>query len=200
MDRLRLFAAYRRGEHAVKIGAVQRQVREPVARHGDGTQVEELPGLAAAPESDFLPGRLAGQRRERLSQSERVQRARPVGADLHPGADVAERARLLVDIDVDAAPEKRERCRQPADAGAGEQHVRRRPQARAVLGAEHTSPAPTRHTPSRIWSQWSILRRPRGRERRHRIGRVEESAPRGVYLGYPVVTRRRACSATFPPG
>ena len=47
-----------------------------------------------------------------------MQHARAVGADLHAGADLAQLGRLLVDLDLDAAPQQGERAGQPADAGA----------------------------------------------------------------------------------
>ena len=64
---------------------------------------------------------------ERVLQAERMQHARAVGADLHAGADLAQFARLLVDLDLDPAPDQRERAGEPADAAADDEDVVRHP-------------------------------------------------------------------------
>ena len=52
-----------------------------------------------------------------------MKHARAVGADLHAGAKLAQFRRLLVDIDIDAAPNERQRRREPADAAADDRDV-----------------------------------------------------------------------------
>ena len=52
------------------------------------------------------------------SRPERVEHAGAVGADLDAGADLLQLGRLLVDLDVEAALEQRQRRGQSADAAA----------------------------------------------------------------------------------
>src|SRR5580704_2519514 len=52
-----------------------------------------------------------------------MKHAGAVGADLHAGAKLTQLGRLLVDIDVDAAPNERQRRREPADAAADDRDV-----------------------------------------------------------------------------
>ncbi len=49
--------------------------------------------------------------------------ARPVGADLHASAKLAQFVCMLVDIDIDTAPDQRERRREPADAAADNRDI-----------------------------------------------------------------------------
>src|SRR6185503_3693580 len=89
------------GEHAEEIRPVNREIRVAVALDRDLAEVEELPGLPAIPEADFLARRFAGKRLELLADAELVEDARAVRAELHPGADLLELGRLLVDLDVE---------------------------------------------------------------------------------------------------
>src|SRR2546426_2851047 len=84
----------------------------------------QLPSLAAAPEPDFLAGRLAGKRLELPADAQLMEHARAVRSELQPGAHFLQLRRLLVDVDVAAAPEQRERGGEPADAAAGNQNTR----------------------------------------------------------------------------
>src|SRR5580693_2510454 len=52
-----------------------------------------------------------------------MKHAGAVGADLHAGAELAQFRRLLVDIDIDAAPNERQRRGEPADAAADDRDV-----------------------------------------------------------------------------
>src|SRR5580704_2146486 len=52
-----------------------------------------------------------------------MKHADAVGADLHAGAELAQFRRLLVDIDVDAAPQQRQRRGKSADAAADDRDV-----------------------------------------------------------------------------
>ena len=56
-----------------------------------------------------------------------MQHARAVRAHLHPGADLAQFAGLLVDRDLDPPPDQRERTGEPADAAANDEDVVRHP-------------------------------------------------------------------------
>jgi hypothetical protein len=55
---------------------------------------------------------------EPLAQAEADEDARRVGGELDAGAGRGERLRLIEKRDAKAVPCERERCRQPADAGA----------------------------------------------------------------------------------
>jgi hypothetical protein len=50
-----------------------------------------------------------------------MERPGSVGAQLHPGADLLEFWRLLVDVDLEALLHQGECCRQPIDPAAGNQ-------------------------------------------------------------------------------
>ena len=67
---------------------------------------------------DHAPRRQHLHALERVLEAERVEHARAVGADLDAGADLLQLRRLLVDLDVEAALEQRQRRGQPADAAA----------------------------------------------------------------------------------
>ena len=56
-------------------------------------------------------------------EAEFVQHPHAVGANLETGADFGELGRLLVNIDVEAALQQRQRPGQPADSGSGDQEA-----------------------------------------------------------------------------
>src|SRR5712692_5458358 len=124
MEAVALLAAHGVAEHAQKIRPVHREVGKAVARDRFGAEIEQLPGLARAPQPHFLAGRLARQRLERLADAERVEHARAVGAQLQAGADFAQLRCLLVDVDIEALVEQRERRREATDAAARDEDVR----------------------------------------------------------------------------
>src|SRR5205823_1823480 len=123
MQRVRLGAAQRADDHVEQIRAVDGEVRRAIALDGDRAEVEQLPGLAGLPMADFLALRLARQGLELLADAKRVEHARAVRRELHAGADFLQLRSLLVDIDVDAVLEQRQRGAQPADAAAGDQNA-----------------------------------------------------------------------------
>src|SRR2546426_6776206 len=84
----------------------------------------QLPSLAAAPEPDFLAVPLADRRFEPPADAQLMEHARAVRSELQPGAHFLQLRRLLVDVDVAAAPEQRERRRESADSAAGDQNAR----------------------------------------------------------------------------
>ncbi len=86
-------------------------------------EVEQLPGLPGVPQPDRLAGGQHLDLFQRVLEAERMQHARAVGADLHAGAKLAQLRRLLIDVDVDAAPQQPERRREPADAAADDGDV-----------------------------------------------------------------------------
>ena len=120
-DRIGLERAHRVDQRVVQVGAMDHEIGRAVARDRFGAEVEQLPGLAGIPQPDFLAGRLAPDAADRVFQPEREQHARAVGRDLHAGAELGEPVRLLVDRDVVAVAQQRERGREAADARADDQ-------------------------------------------------------------------------------
>ena len=110
-------------DHAMQIAAMDGDVGKAVALDRFQAEVEQLPALPGIPQPDRLAGRQHLDLLQRLLEPERVENARAVGADLHAGAKLAQFRRLLVDIDIDAAPDQRQRRRQPADAAADDRDV-----------------------------------------------------------------------------
>ena len=126
-DRVRPLAADGVGERRLQIAAMHEDVRRAVALLRDRAEVEGRPGLAGVPQPRRLAGGEELRRCERVLQAERMQHARAVGADLHAGADLAQLMRLLVDFDLDPAPDQRQRAGEPADAAADDEDVVRHP-------------------------------------------------------------------------
>jgi hypothetical protein len=102
----------------VQIGAMQHEMRRAKALDVLVAEIEPVPGLARAPVPQLATLGPDLHPAERRFQAEREQDARAVGADLDAGADLPELARLLVDLDVDAAREQGERRGQATDARA----------------------------------------------------------------------------------
>ena len=90
--------------HAVQIAAMDGDVGKAVALDQFQAEIEQLPALPGIPKPDRLAGRQHLHFLQRLLEPQRMEDARAVGADLHAGAELAQFRRLLVDIDVDAAP------------------------------------------------------------------------------------------------
>src|SRR6267378_1052697 len=124
VDGVGLFPLHRARQHAEEIGPIHGEVRIPVALDRDGTEIEQLPGLAAAPEPHFLAGRLAGERLELLADAQLMKHARAVRSELQSGAHFLQLRRLFVDLDVAAAFQQRERRGKPADPAPGNQNTR----------------------------------------------------------------------------
>src|ERR1700681_3245915 len=72
----------------------------------------------ASPATQYLAFRLEGDRHCALFEAEQPQRIHGVRGHLHPGADFGERARLLVNRHLDAAPMECQCCGKPGDAAA----------------------------------------------------------------------------------
>ena len=118
MDRVRPLAPDRVEQHGMQVAAVEHHVGKAVALDRDRAEIEQLPGLAGAPEPDFLAGDDDAERSSRFAEAERIEHARAVRADLHPGAELLQLRRLLIDIDAEALPDQRQRRGQSADAAA----------------------------------------------------------------------------------
>src|SRR5262249_46230796 len=97
---------------------MEHDVRRAVALGGRRPELEPVPGLAGAPVPD-LPARGNDLHApQRLLEPERVQHPGAVRADLDSGAALLQLGGLLVALDVEAAPQQRERGREAADAAA----------------------------------------------------------------------------------
>ena len=106
------------GQRRQQVGAVDLVVREAeggLERLGERRAQQRAAVVPAA----LVPGERPDARpRELLGEPEPVQDPRRVRADLDAGADLAQRGRLLVDLDVEAGAEQRQRRGQAADAAA----------------------------------------------------------------------------------
>ncbi len=56
VDRVRPLAADRVEQHGMQVAAVEHHVGKAIALDRDRAEIEQLPGLAGAPEPDFLAG------------------------------------------------------------------------------------------------------------------------------------------------
>jgi hypothetical protein len=106
----------RAGERAEQVGAVHLVVREAEGPDDGVAQVgaqQRAPVVPAA----LVPGERAhAHPRQVLGEAQAMQDPRGVGADLDPGADLADGRRALVDVHVEAGLQQRQRRRDPADA------------------------------------------------------------------------------------
>ena len=118
LDGVGLDRAHRIRQQAVQVAPVQHHMRRAVALARRGAEIEPVPGLAGRPMPDHPPRRQHLDALQRLLQAERKQHAGAVRADLDAGADLLQLRRLLVDLDVAAALEQRQRRGQSADAAA----------------------------------------------------------------------------------
>ena len=123
MDRVRPLAPDRVEQHGVQIAAVEHHVGKAVALDRDRAEIEQLPGLAGAPEPDLLAGDDDAEPLGRRAEPQRIEHAGAVRADLDAGAELLQLGRLLIDIDADALPDQRQRRGQSADAGADDGNV-----------------------------------------------------------------------------
>ena len=117
MDRVGLLAPDRVEQRRVQVAAVEHHVGKAVALDRHRAEIEQLPGLAGAPEPDLLAGDHHAEPLDRLAEAQRIEHARAVRADLHAGAELLQLRRLFVDVDLDAvpraarAPRSARRCR-----------------------------------------------------------------------------------------
>ena len=113
---------HRLDQDAMQIGAMDHEIGRAVTLARYRAEIEQFPGLARAPESDFLADRLAPDLLQRGFEPEREQRVCPVRGYLDAGADLGEPARLLDHPYAKASPDQRQRGAQSADTGAGDQN------------------------------------------------------------------------------
>jgi hypothetical protein len=108
----------RAGERGQQVGAVHLVVREAeglddgIAQVGAQQRAPVVPSaLVPGQRADAHPGQVVGQ-------PQAVQDARRVGADLDAGADLADGRSALVDVDVEAGLQERQRGCDPTDTAA----------------------------------------------------------------------------------
>ncbi len=123
MDRVRLLGTHRIDQHLQKVGAEHGDVGKAVALDRLGAEIEQFPGPAGVPQADLLAFGIARELPQRLQDTERVQGAGAVRADLNTGAEFLEFGSLLIDVDVMTAIDQRERRRHAADAAASDEDV-----------------------------------------------------------------------------
>ncbi len=150
------------GAHAfdqglVQVVAMQGQIGRAIERHRHRADVEALPALAGVPQPDPLGFGGEGAGHHRRLQAQVEQHPRSIGAELNPGADLAQRRRLFVDLHVEAAPEQGQGAGQAADAGADDGDAARglHPQradrsSAAAIGAKRAAAASSQSSPTRI--------------------------------------------------
>src|SRR6478672_1896405 len=97
---------------------MQSHVASPVALDRVLSELEPFPSLARLPMAYFPARRNDLDARKRVREPERIENAGAVRADADAGAHLLELRGLLVDIDIDATPQQRKRCRKSAYAPA----------------------------------------------------------------------------------
>jgi hypothetical protein len=123
MDRVRLVGTHRIDQHLQKVGAEHGDVGKAVALDRLGAEIEQFPSPSSVPQTDLLAFGIARELPQRLQDTERVQGAGAVRADLNAGAEFLEFGRLLIDVDVMTAIKERQRRRHAADAAPGNEDV-----------------------------------------------------------------------------
>src|ERR1700722_2450480 len=114
---------HRLRNHTMQVAAMDGDVGESIALDRFQAEIEQLPALPGVPQPDRLAGRQHLDFLQRVLEPERVKHAGAVGADLYTSAELAQFRRLLVDIDLDAAANERQRGDEPADAAADDRDV-----------------------------------------------------------------------------
>jgi hypothetical protein len=106
------------GQHRQQIGAMDLVVREakggldPVAQRG----AQQCPAIFPA---TLVPGQRTHARPgQAVGEAEPVEHARRIGTDLDAGSNLSQRRCLLVDVDVEARAQQRQRRGQTADPAA----------------------------------------------------------------------------------
>ena len=95
-------------------------------------EIEPVPGFTGAPVTYFARGGDDLNADQGTLQAKRIQNPGPIGAKLDASSNLFEHGRLFVHVDVDTAPEERQRCGEPAYAAANDCDLYRR-----YLGALH---------------------------------------------------------------
>src|SRR5262249_14313484 len=123
MNCVGLAGAHRIDQHLQKVGAKHRDVGKAVAFDRLGAEIEQLPGPAGVPKAHLLAFGVAGELPQSLEDTVRVQGAVAVWADLDASAEFLGFGSLLVNIDIMAAIEERQRRRHAADTAPGDEDV-----------------------------------------------------------------------------
>src|SRR6185437_7446118 len=99
-------------------------VRCAIDRARGDAKVEQLPGPPGREQPDLLAGRFAGDPEHLLLKAKLDQDSRAVGRELDAGAKLAQLARLLENLDLDASLQQRQAGDEAADARARDQDFR----------------------------------------------------------------------------
>src|SRR5262249_56180263 len=107
MNRIPLAALDRIREEAVQIRTMEHQVGRAVALGIGRTKLEPVPGLACAPVPNVAPRGVDRDAGECIGEPQCIENARAIRRDLDAGANLPKLRRLVVHIDIEAAPEPR---------------------------------------------------------------------------------------------
>jgi hypothetical protein len=108
MDRVRLQLADAVNQHGMQVAPMQQGVGKAVALLRRSAEIVPVPRLTGAPMTDFLSQRCNLNGIERLFEPEFVQNGCAVRADLDAGTQLPQPGGLLIDLDIEPAPEQRE--------------------------------------------------------------------------------------------
>ena len=115
MQALRRQGTHQRGQQVGAVGLVMREA-ERLDHHVPERRAQQRPPVVPAA---LVEGQRAhAHTRQVVAQAQAVEDARGVGADLDAGADLAERVRALVDVDVEPGLEQGQRRSETADAAS----------------------------------------------------------------------------------
>ena len=106
-------------KNGVKIASMHHPIGRPVTCNGRFAKIKKLPRLTGVEQPNLLTFGNAGDRLDRVTQPQRDQNTRAIGADLQTGTQFAQFRRLLVDVDVESLPQQSERGNETANSGSG---------------------------------------------------------------------------------
>src|SRR5262245_23024643 len=97
----------------MQIGAVKEHVRKTIALNGLFAEIEELPLLTRAPQANLFTGCETAELTDLILQSQFIENPGAVRTYLDTSAHLLNTACLLIDINIEASSEQRERCCKP---------------------------------------------------------------------------------------
>ena len=119
VDRVRRRRRQGIGQDGVKIGAVEMKIGKAEFLLALLAQGPRAQGFASLPMAHFARLGRKAHGVQGLRQAKMIEHPGPIGADLHPGADLAQGRGLFQYLDREAGPRQTQRQRQAAKAGAG---------------------------------------------------------------------------------